>query len=79
MINHSNTCPICQKKINLKSSIKCNLCNSISHYKCNKLSFVDSQLLKNDNDWLCYLCSKDLFPFTDLTEPKFITVNACSI
>ena len=79
MINHSNICPICQKKINLKSSIKCNLCNSISHYKCNKLSFVDSQLLKNDNDWLCYLCSKDLFPFTDLTEPKFITVNACSV
>ena len=51
--------------LNILNSIKCNLCLTKVHLKCNYLNYVNSQYIKFSNKiWHCYNCSKDLFPFT---------------
>ena len=73
----SNTiCTLCKKNVCDKKSIKCSICSCVSHYKCNLLSYIDFQALsKNILNWHCLKCSRDLFPFTDLNNYKFITTN----
>ena len=66
------TCKLCNKPVSDKSSIKCNFCSQVSHYKCNYLTSVDSHLIKNFNEnWQCLHCSRNMFPFVELHDYKF--------
>ena len=57
----------CEKSVNHRSSIKCNLCQKISHLKCNDLNYVDGPYLKNLNiSWYFRACCADIFPFTNI-------------
>ena len=65
-------CSTCGKSDKDRNSIKCNLCLTKVHLKCNYLNYVDSQYIKFSNKTChCYNCSKDLFPFT--------TINKCKV
>ena len=65
-------CDICKKSLNIKKSIKCNICDKLSHYKCNFLNFVECQNIKNTNHtWQCISCSKKIFPFVELNDYRF--------
>ena len=75
MSDFTNKCLICNKSFKTKNFINCNTCNSFSHYKCNGLSFIDYQITKNNTEWHCSLCSKELFPFSSLNDYKFNTIN----
>ena len=67
-----SACNTCKKSFKDRNSIKCNLCLTKVHLKCNYLNYVDSQYIKFSNKtWHCYNCSKDLFPFTTINNFKF--------
>ena len=71
-----STCLICLKPVSSKNSIKCNLCKSVVHFKCNFLNSIEGAIiLKENNFWHCHTCSKNLFPFNDLNDNKFNLVN----
>ena len=57
-------CNICTNKIiKHKPSLICNLCNTISHHACNKLSKSDAiYIIENSHTWSCITCNTDLFP-----------------
>ena len=65
------------KSVNHRSSIKCNLCQTISHLKCNDLNYVDGLYLKNLNiSWYCRACCADIFPFTNINNYKlYLSLN----
>ena len=64
-----SACNTCGKSVKNRNSIKCNLCLTKVHLKCNYLNYVDSQYIKFSNKtWHCYNCSKDLFPFTTINN-----------
>ena len=70
-IMEMSACNTCGKSVKDRNSIKCNLCLTIVHLKCNYLNYVDSQYIKFSNKtWHCYNCSKDLFPFTTINNFK---------
>ena len=59
----------CRKSVKDRNSIKCNLCLTKVHRKCNYLNYVDSQYIKFSNKrWPCYSCNKNLFPFTTINN-----------
>ena len=57
-------CNICTHKIiKHKPSLICNLCNTISHHACNKLSKSDAiYIIENSLTWSCITCNTNLFP-----------------
>ena len=64
-----SACNNCGKSVKDRTSIKCSLCLTKVHLKCNYLNYVDSQYIKFSNKtWRCYNCSKDLFPFTTINN-----------
>ena len=64
-----SACNTCGKSVKDRNSIKCNLCLTKVHLKCNYLNYVDSQYITFSNrTWHCYNCSKDLFPFTTISS-----------
>ena len=66
-----SACNTCGKSVKDRNSIKCNLCLTKVHLKCNYLNYVDSQYIKFSNKTLhCYNYSKDLFPFTTINNFK---------
>ena len=71
-------CNTCNKSVSSGNSIECNLCLTQTHFKCNNLIFVDSQVIKNTNKSLfCLQCSKNIFPFTNINNNKLsLTVNS---
>ena len=70
-MHNISLCSLCEKSVNHRSSIKCNLCHTISHLKCNDLNYVDGLYLKNFNiSWYCRGCCEDLFPFTNINNYK---------
>ena len=71
-------CNTCNKSVSSGNSIECNLCLTQTHFKCNNLIFVDSQVIKNANKSLfCLQCSKNIFPFTNINNNKLsLTVNS---
>ena len=65
-MHNISSCSLCEKSINHRSSTKSNLCQSISHLKCNDLNYVDGLYLKNSNiSWYCRAFCADIFPFTN--------------
>ena len=59
-------CNLCKRKILSKACfLKCNICLSNVHIRCLKqVSKKDDLYKKKDcNEWICTLCSSDLFPF----------------
>ena len=48
-MHNISSCSLCEKSVNDRSSIKSNLCQTISHLKCNDLNYVDDLYLKNSN------------------------------
>ena len=62
---------LCEKSVTHRSSIKCNLCQKISHLKCNDLNYVDDLYLKNSIiSWYCRACCADILPFTNINDYK---------
>ena len=68
---------LCEKSVNHRSFIKCNLCQTISHLKCNDLNYVDGLYLKNSNiSWYWRACYADIFPFTNINNYKlYLSIN----
>ena len=63
-------CKICWNPVvkNYKA-IQCDKCQFWLHIKCNKINVQAYNLLKEDEaTWYCISCSKDLFPFSSLTD-----------
>ena len=70
-----SACNTCGKSVKDRNSIKCNLCLTKVHLKCNYLNYVDSEYIKFSNKtWHCYNCSKDLFPFTTINNFKLYSL-----
>ena len=68
-------CNTCRKSAKDINSIKCNLCLTKVHLKCNYLNYADSQYIKFSNKtWHCYNCSKDFFPFTTINNFKLYSL-----
>ena len=62
-MDNTSSCSLCEKSGNNRSSIKCNLCQKISHLKCNDLNYVDRLYLINSNiSWYCRVCCADICP-----------------
>ena len=58
-----------------RNSIKCNLCLTKVHLKCNYLNDVDSQHIRfSKKTWHCCNCSKDLFPFRTINNFKLYSL-----
>ena len=55
-------------------AIKCDLCDSWVHIKCNDLNYFDYKFLQNSNDsWFCISCCRDIFPFITVKNKNFIS------
>ena len=68
-------CSTCNKSVSHRNSII--LFNASNRYilKCNKLNFVDGQLIKISNSsWFCLHCSNNIIPFTNITNKKLQSV-----
>ena len=64
-----SACNTCGRSVKYRNSIKCSLCLTKVHLKCNYLNYVDSQYITFSNKtWHCYNCNKDLFPFTTVNN-----------
>ena len=76
-MHNISSCSLCEKSVSHRSSIKCNLCQTISHLKCNDLNYVDGIYLKNLNiSWYCRACCTDIFPFTNINNYKlYLSLN----
>ena len=62
-------CTLCEKSINHRSSIQCNLCQTISHLKCNYLNYVDGLSLMSLNiSWYYRACWTEIFKFTNIKK-----------
>ena len=67
------SCSLCEKSVNHRSTIKCKLCQTISHLKCNDLNYVDGLYLKNLNiSWYCRACCADIFPFRNISNYNLV-------
>ena len=76
MVITKNPCKLCKKLGNDKNLIKCKLCSEFSHYKCNFLTSLDAQLIKNNENWQCLDCSRKMFPFAELNDYKLHNVTS---
>ena len=67
-------CSKCLKNVNKNHrAVCCDLCDQWIHIKCNYLNLNDYNKLKNDPDpFFCINCTKDVFPFTNLTNNELI-------
>ena len=76
-MHNTSSCSLCEKSVNHRSSIKCNLCQTITHLKCNYLNYVDGLYLKNsDISWYCLACCANIFPFTNINNYKpYLSIN----
>ena len=74
---HISSCNLREKSVNHRSSIKCNLSQTISHLKSNNLNYVDGLYLKYLNiSWYCWACCVDTFPFTSINNRKlYLSLN----
>ena len=65
-MNNRNLCAICAKRlINYRRPLNCNICRRDFHYKCQKLSKRDAEIIldsENQSYWTCSNCIEDLFP-----------------
>ena len=57
-------------------SIKCDKCDIWIHIECNQINKQTYEILKKDNSqWFCIVCMKELFPFSNLNDKEFITTT----
>ena len=65
-----NDCTICKKDVKTNIAINCGLCRHWVHGKClglsNKHKFHTFSEYYKHEDWFCYECLKDVFPFISL-------------
>ena len=66
-------CKICQKNVNNNhKAIKCDLCETWVHIKCNKLDDVDYENLRTSTDpWYYIHCTANSLPFGQVTDQQF--------
>ena len=65
-MNNRNLCD--KRLINYRRPLNCSNCRRDFHYKCQKLSKRDSEIIldsENQNFWTCSNCIEDLFPLID--------------
>ena len=66
-----SSCGVCLKNVQSRHrSLKCSICKSLFHIKCNKIDARSYESLKGQEFWICLLCNKDIYPFfpTDHNE-----------
>ena len=70
-------CKICCKPVaTTHKSIKCNKCDIWIHIECNRINKQTYEMLKKDNSqWFCIVCMKELLPFSDLNDKEFIATT----
>ena len=70
-------CKICCKSVATNhKSIKCDKCDIWIHIECNRINKQTYEMLKKDNSqWFCIVCMKELFPFSNLNDKEFITTT----
>ena len=66
-------CNICNKKVLPHSyRLSCSICNNLVHLKC--LPFIDQNddvyIKRTNNDWICTVCTKYIFPFNHLEDDE---------
>ena len=68
---------VCEQSVNHRFSIKCNLCQTISHLKFNDLNYAHGLCLKNLNiSWYCRTCCANIFPFTNINNYRlYLSLN----
>ena len=70
-------CKICCKPVaTTHKSIKCDKCDIWIHIECNRINKQTYEMLKKDNSqWFCIVCMKELFPFSDLNDNDLIATT----
>ena len=71
------TCKICSKPVaNTHKAIKYDKCDIWIHIECNRINKQTYEMLQKDNSqWFCVVCMKELFPFSNLNDNEFITTT----
>ena len=71
-----HSCNICDKKVvSHKPSLFCDLCCTVSHYQCNKLTKSDATyIIQTAHKWTCSLCNVKLFPLNIIARVKTKTM-----
>ena len=65
-------CEACNIKIpKRKPHIVCDLCNSVKHLRCQKLTKSDASYINSlQLGWSCYQCIKEILPIDCTEKPK---------
>ena len=63
-------CKICTRSVAKNHrAINCDICHQWVHIKCNYLSdSTYKHLMESNETWFCIICSKELFPFSNITN-----------
>ena len=71
-----NPCNVCLKQVSVRHhAIQCNICQNMTHKKCNKLTDIDFQKLKTSTQpWYCIVCISEIFPFNSLTDKQLALI-----
>ena len=70
-VHNISSCSLYEKSVNRISYINSNLCQAVSHLKCNNLNYVDGPYLKSLNiSCYCWAFCADMFPFTNINSYK---------
>ena len=76
------SCGICKKTIAINHrKLKCDVCCSYIHMKCNKFEEKDYNYYKSNNDpFFCVQCLKDNLPLTSIKDKEFeLTIKGIKI
>ena len=67
-------CKLCPKNVSDNdNAILCDLCQTWIHIKCNQLNYIDYQYLQGCSEpWYYLSCTTMLFPFSYLSNQKFL-------
>ena len=68
-------CEICKRTVAENHKVVCcDVCNIWVHIKCNKINTQTYNLLKRETAaWSCIDCSKDFFPYSNLTDIELLS------
>ena len=70
-------CNLCETSLNHRSSMKFNLCQTMSHPKCKDLNYIEGRCLDSKNIWwYCRAFCADIFPFTNTNNYRlYLSIN----
>jgi exonuclease III len=75
-------CITCQRPFTQgMKPIDCCVCFERFHVRCSGLGYTDCNRYKTSNDWICKLCTADIFPFNHMEDENLfrMCVNEASL